>query len=76
MASPIRILLQTTIPPISDDWNIGRFSKLRDTLAGLVDSDGEQLCAVTARDRTAPAAPDPVLSGHTYQNEWRHSSLS
>ena len=62
MASPIRILLQTTIPPIADDWNIGRFSLLRDYLAGLVDTDGLPLCAVTARDRTAPGAPDPLLS--------------
>ncbi len=23
-----RILLQTTIPPIEDDWRIGRFSRL------------------------------------------------
>ena len=62
MASPIRILLQTTIPPVADDWNIGRFSMLRDYLAGLVDSDGMPLFAVSARDRTAPGAPDPVLS--------------
>jgi hypothetical protein len=59
---PIRILLQTTIPPIADDWHIGRFSMLRDHLAGLVDRDGVPLCAVTARDRTAPGAPDPLLS--------------
>lgn len=62
MASPIRILLQTTIAPTSDDWNIGRFSMLRAWLAGIVDADGAPLCAVTARDRTAPGAPDPVLS--------------
>lgn len=62
MASPIRILLQTTIPSLDDDWNINRFSLLRDHLAGLVDVNGEPLCAVTARDRTQPGAPDPVLS--------------
>lgn len=62
MASPIRILLQTTIPTIADDWNVGRFSMLRDYLAGLVDEDGAPLCIVTARDRAAPGAPDPVLS--------------
>jgi hypothetical protein len=62
MVSPIRILLQTTIPSIADDWHIGRFSMLRDHLAGLVDQDGAPLCAVTARDRTPPGAPDPVLS--------------
>jgi hypothetical protein len=62
MGSPIKILLQTTIPPVEDDWHIGRFSMLRDHLAGLVDADGAPLCAVTARDRAAPGAPDPVLS--------------
>jgi len=62
MPPPIRILLQATIPPIADDWHIGRFSMLRDHLAGLTDKDGAPLCAVTARDRTAPGAPDPILS--------------
>ena len=62
MALPIRILLQTTIPPIADDWNIGRFSMLRDTLAGSVDAHGAPLFDVTARNRTAPGSPDPVLS--------------
>ncbi|AHE54215.1 hypothetical protein [Sphingomonas sanxanigenens] len=62
MPPPIRILLQTTIPPIEDDWHIGRFSMLRDHLAGLTDGDGAPLCAVTARDRTPPGTPDPVLS--------------
>jgi hypothetical protein len=62
MALPIRILLQTTIPTTADDWHIGRFSMLRDYLAGLIDEDDAPLCAVTARDRAAPGAPDPVLS--------------
>lgn len=62
MAPPIRVLLQTTIPPIEDDWHIGRFSMLRDHLAGLTDEYGDPLCAVTARDRTPPGSPDPVLS--------------
>jgi len=62
MSQPIRILLQTTIPPIADDWNIARFSILRDYLAGLTDDDGAPLCEVTARDRSAPNGPDPVLS--------------
>jgi hypothetical protein len=62
MAAPIRILLQTTIPPIEDDWHVGRFSLLRDHLAGLTDAAGAPLCEVTARDRTAPGTPDPVLS--------------
>jgi hypothetical protein len=62
MSTPIKILLQTTIQGAEDDWNIGRFSMLRDTLAGLVGADGEPLFEVTARDRTAPGAPDPVMS--------------
>ncbi|MEI9938605.1 MAG: hypothetical protein WDO69_15415 [Pseudomonadota bacterium] len=52
----IRILLQTTITPIEDDWHIGRFSLLRDYLASLPS------CEVTARDRGPLERPDPVLS--------------
>lgn len=62
MTAPIRILLQTTIPETADDWNIGRFSMLRDYLSGLTDADGSPLCSVTARDRVEPGSPDPVLS--------------
>ncbi|MEN2711267.1 hypothetical protein ACQKOH_04670 [Sphingomonas sp. NPDC092331] len=62
MSAPIKILLQTTIPPIADDWNIARFSMLRDHLAGLTGEDGAPVFEVTARDRSAPGAPDPVLS--------------
>ena len=51
MGSQISILLQTTIPAIPDDWNIDRFSLLRDHLASLVDESGERLCNVTARNR-------------------------
>lgn len=62
MAPPIRILLQTTIPPIADDWHIGRFSMLRDHLAGLAADDGSPLCVVTTRDRAEHGIPDPILS--------------
>ncbi|WP_206185898.1 hypothetical protein [Sphingosinicella sp. BN140058] len=62
MSSPIRILLQTTISPIDDDWNISRFSLLRNYLADLTDEAGAPLCDVAARDRTRPGAPDPILS--------------
>jgi hypothetical protein len=56
MASPTRILLQTTILPNPDDWQIGRFARLRDHLAGLPGVE------VEARDRTAPPGEtDPVL---------------
>jgi len=50
-----KILLQTTIPPLEDDWNIGRFSLLRDLLA----LEHE----VVARDREgAVPTDDPVLA--------------
>jgi hypothetical protein len=60
---PIRILLQTTIPPTEDDWNIGRFSLLQEHLNSLVHDDGSRLCEVTARNRAQNAAgDDPILS--------------
>jgi hypothetical protein len=51
MRHPIRILLQTTIPGVEDDWHIGRFSLLRDHLASLTDESGQLACEVTARNR-------------------------
>jgi hypothetical protein len=62
MATPSRVLLQTTIPTTVDDWHIGRFSLLRNYLADLRDADGEPLFDVVARDRDANGAPDRVLS--------------
>jgi hypothetical protein len=62
MAAPTRILLQTTIPAVEDDWHIGRFSLLRDHLSGLRDEQGAPLFEVVARDRDRPTGPDPVLS--------------
>jgi hypothetical protein len=63
MTAPIRILMQTTIPFAEDDWNIGRFSLLRDQLASLKDDAGNPLCEVTARNRESDAAGnDPILS--------------
>jgi hypothetical protein len=56
MPKPIKILLQTTIPATNDDWHIGRFSLLREYLAGVLNFE------VTARDRGAQDRPDPVLS--------------
>jgi hypothetical protein len=61
MSKPIRILLQTTIPTIADDWHVGRFSLLREHLASLLDANGQPLIEVTARD-CCPPGPDPVLS--------------
>jgi hypothetical protein len=58
MADPIRILLQTTIPYVEDDWHVGRFSLLRDALAAMPGA------RVVARDRSAPPGQtDPVLGG-------------
>ena len=63
MTSPIRILMQTTIPFAEDDWHIGRFSLLRDELASLKDESGKSLYELTTRDRETDAAGnDPVLS--------------
>jgi len=51
-----RILLQTTIPSVEDDWHIGRFSRLAGHLASLPGIE------VVARDRAVPDGhTDPVL---------------
>ena len=63
MTTPIRILMQTTIPFAEDDWHIGRFSLLRDELASRKDKAGNPLCEVTTRNREIDTAGnDPVLS--------------
>jgi hypothetical protein len=63
MKRPIRILLQTTIPAVEDDWHIGRFSLLNEHLSGLRDAEGHLLCEVTSRDReTNTGADDELLS--------------
>jgi hypothetical protein len=52
-----KILLQTTIPYTEDDWNVSRFSVLRDTLV----ADGHE---VVARDEAPNASgEDEVLVG-------------
>jgi hypothetical protein len=63
MSRPIRILLQTTIPHVEDDWNVGRFSLLREQLGSLKDERGRALCEVVARDRVTNAdGNEEVLS--------------
>ena len=37
----------TTIPAIADDWNIDRFSLLRDHLASITDESAGPFCKVT-----------------------------
>jgi hypothetical protein len=65
--APVRILLQTTIETIEDDWHIGRFGLLQQSLeaAGF---------EVVARDRAVPGGqPDPVLStldGSDFDQLW------
>jgi len=61
--APVRILLQTTIPSVKDDWNIERFTLLREYLASLTGDSGSPLYEVVARDREAdPNGDDPVLA--------------
>jgi hypothetical protein len=63
MKRPIRILLQTTIPAIEDDWHIGRFSLLCKHLSSLTDETGHALCEVMARNReTNKDGDDELLS--------------
>jgi len=61
MRNPINILLQTTIQAIADDWNINRFSLLRDYLTSLTSENGEPLCKVTARNREVNADGNDAL---------------
>lgn len=62
MSDQKRILLQTTIPYIEDDWHIGRFSLLRAHLESLHNSSGAPLYHVTARNREVDAnGNDAVL---------------
>jgi len=63
MSKPIKILLQTTIPPTGDDWNINRFSMLRDLLSSVTDENDKKSFEVTARDReTDDDGNDKILS--------------
>jgi hypothetical protein len=58
MKPPINVLLQTSIPPIEDDWNVDRFSLLRQHLVSLKDKKGDQLFDVVARNHEANLAGD------------------
>jgi hypothetical protein len=69
MTHPIRILLQTTIPPTEDDWHIGRFSLVHKYLASLKNSAGELLYEVVSRDRESDQnGNDPILSTLDHSN--------
>jgi hypothetical protein len=63
MTEPIKILLQTTIPSIEDDWNINRFSMLRELLSSATDQNGRKTFEVTARNRESDdTGNDKMLS--------------
>lgn len=71
---PVRILLQTTIPDVKDDWHIGRFSMLRDYLSSLTGADGDPRYDVVARNREEEAngndAMLPVLDRLAFDELW------
>ena len=62
MPTPIKVLLQTTIPTVEDDWSIARFSLLTRFLRDQRDSVGAPVYEITARDRDPPGKPDSVLA--------------
>ena len=63
MNKQVKILLQTTIPHLEDDWHIGRFSLLVEHLRSIKDEEGNALYEVAARNREADAGGvDAVLS--------------
>ena len=60
---PLRILVQCSIPFTEDDWHVGRFSSLVETLRSLRREDGSRLAEVTPRNREVDASgQDPVLA--------------
>jgi len=61
VSKPIKILLQTTIPTIDDDWNINRFSMLRDLLSSITDENGEKIFEVTARNRESDQTGNDIV---------------
>ena len=64
MSNPVKILLQTTIPFVEDDWHIGRFSLLKKSLESIHDKNGQRQYIVAARDReTDKSGNDPVIQG-------------
>jgi hypothetical protein len=74
MITPIRVLLQTTIPEGKDDWSVDRFSLLRGYLASLTDGNENALIEVTARNRESDENGDDlvlkVLDRSAYDELW------
>ncbi|KAA0997643.1 hypothetical protein FVF58_48365 [Paraburkholderia panacisoli] len=58
----IQILLQTTIPPVGDNWSIARFSRLTELLQTHRDPAERVMFNVVARDRERLGQPDSILS--------------
>ena len=56
-----KVLLQTTIPFVENDWHIGRFSKLHEHLASIKNDDGSALVDVVARNREEDENGDDVI---------------
>ena len=52
----MKVLLQTTIPRTTDDWHIGRFSRLHKLIESMPGLE------VVARDRARDGGSDPLLS--------------
>src|SRR6195256_468288 len=71
---PTRILVKTTIGPVADDWNVGRFSLLTAHLRSLKDSSGRALFGVVARDRSENQLGDDTdlvqLANGAYDQLW------
>jgi hypothetical protein len=68
------ILIKTTIGPVADDWNVGRFSLLTNHLRSLKDSSGDVLYQVVARDRIENEKADDAdlaqLAKGAYEQLW------
>lgn len=70
MSTPIRILLQTTIPYEEDNWHIGRFSLLREHLSSARASEGSALFEVTTRDRQQNASGDDSVLCNLFESDF------
>lgn len=70
MATPKRILLQTTIPYAEDDWHIGRFSLLTEHLRSITGADGKALYEITARNREEDANGIDLLLSKLDESEF------
>jgi hypothetical protein len=70
MSNKVRILLQTTIPNIEDDWNIDRFSLLTDHLRSIPDDQGHPLYDVITRNRETNAAGNDQLLSELDQTDF------